>query len=99
MNTSEDSTSALNDSSAMGLVEVLRALPRKEFQSLIKRVDAAVDPAKRIDVASQVARVLLQSSDLKEPGRLGQVAADLLYRLAEAGGRMVVPSPPSGLKP
>lgn len=83
----------------IGLVEVLRALPKREFQALIRRVDAAVDPAKRIDVPSQVARVLLTSGELKEPVRLGRAAADLMTRLAESGGRMKVESAPSGLEP
>ncbi len=91
--------SALDAIDAMGLVQVLRALPKKEFQSLIGRVDAAVDPAKRIDVPSQVARVLLTSAELREPSRLGRASAELLVRLAEARGRMTVESAPTGLEP
>jgi len=90
---------ALDQSDAMGLVQVLRALPKKEFQSLIRRVDAAVDPAKRIDVPSQVARVLLNSVELREPKRLGKASAELLIRLAESGGRMKVEKAPPGLEP
>ncbi len=93
------SESAVVSTETLGLVEVLRALPKKEFQSLITRVDAAVDPNKRIDVASQVARVLLQLPELKDPARLGQAAADLLVNVAEAGGMMNVTSAPSGLEP
>lgn len=90
---------ATDDAQAMGLVQVLRALPKKEFQSLIRRIDAAVDPAKRIDVPSQVARVLLTSVELREPARLGRASAELLVRLAEQGGRMVVENAPPGLEP
>ena len=64
-------------SQAFGLVAVLRALPKKEFTSLIRRVDASVDPAKRIDVPSQVARALLMSPEFREPGRHGRAAAEL----------------------
>jgi hypothetical protein len=96
----QSSTESLNSGvEAMGLVEVLRALPKREFQSLIQRIDAAVDPAKRIDVPSQVARVLLTSGELKEPARLGRAAAELMVRLAEAGGQMKVDSAPPGLEP
>lgn len=91
--------SALEQADAMGLVQVLRALPKKEFQSLIRRIDAAVDPAKRIDVPSQVARVLLTCVELREPARMGRASADLMIRLAEAGGRMSVENAPPGLEP
>lgn len=94
-----EADSALDKVEAMGLVQVLRALPKKEFQSLIRRVDAAVDPAKRIDVPSQVARVLLTSAELREPARLGRASAELMVRLAEAGGRMNVENAPPGLEP
>lgn len=80
-----------------GLVQVLRALPKKEFNALIRRIDAAVDPAKRIDVPSQVARALLLSADLRDPSRLGEVSAELLARLAEAGGYLTVEALPPGL--
>lgn len=89
----------MEDTEAVGLVQVLRALPKKEFQSLIRRIDAAVDPAKRIDVPSQVARVLLTSVELREPARLGRASAELLVRLAQQGGRMIVDNAPPGLDP
>lgn len=94
-----ESENALTAPEAMGLVQVLRALPKKEFQSLIRRIDAAVDPAKRIDVPSQVARVLLTSGELREPARLGRASADLMVSLAQAGGRLQVDSSPAGLEP
>ncbi len=82
---------------AVGLVEILRSLPKKEFNALIRRIDAAVDPAKRIDVPSQVARALLLSADLRDPSRLGPAAEELLIHLAEAGGRLTVEAAPPGL--
>lgn len=97
--TEAESSSALDDADAAGLVQVLRALPKKEFQSLIRRIDAAVDPAKRIDVPSQVARVLLTSVELREPARLGRASSELLIRLAEEGGSMLVEKAPPGLDP
>lgn len=83
----------------LGLVHILRSLPKKEFTSLIHRVDAAVDPAKRIDVPSQVARALLMSPEFREPTRNGRAAAELMIRLAESKGRLVVDAPPPGLEP
>lgn len=97
--TNESTESSFDDPEPMGLVQALRTLPKKEFSALIRRVDAAVDPAKRIDVPSQVARVLLLAPELREPERLGRAAADLLIRLAEAGGTITVDSPPAGLDP
>lgn len=87
------------DGQSLALVSILRSLPKKEFTSLIRRVDAAVDPAKRIDVPSQVARTLLMSPELREPGRHGRAAHELMVRLAEARGRLVVEAPPPGLEP
>jgi len=90
---------ASDEDQTLGLVTILRALPKKEFTSLIGRVDAAVDPAKRIDVPSQVARALLMSPEFREPGRHGRAAAELMIRLAEAKGRLTVEAPPPGLEP
>ncbi len=97
--TEDQKSSALEEAGGIGLVEVLRALPKKEFQALIRRVDAAVDPAKRIDVPSQVARVLLTSVELREPARLGRASAELMIRLAEAGGRIEAENLPPGVDP
>lgn len=85
------------EAEALGLVSVLRALPKKDFTALIRRVDASVDPAKRIDVPSQVARTLLMAPELREPSRLGRPGAELLVRLAEAGGRLTLDAAPPGL--
>ncbi len=95
-NRGEESTNPVD---FMGLVHVLRALPKKDFQMLIRRIDAAVDPAKRIDVPSQVARLLLNSVELREPGRLGRASAELLIKTAQVGGVFRVESAPAGLEP
>src|SRR5690606_19278095 len=86
-----------DEGQAIGLVQILRSLPKKEFASLVRRIDVAVDPAKRIDVPAQVARALLLSAELRDPGRLGDSAAELLFRIAEAGGRLRVDAAPPGL--
>ena len=86
-----------DEGQAIGLVQILRSLPKKEFASLVRRIDVAVDPAKRIDVPAQVARALLLSAELRDPARLGHQAAELMFRMAEAGGRLRVDAPPPGL--
>lgn len=86
-----------DEGQAIGLVQVLRALPKKDFAALVRRIDVAVDPAKRIDVPSQVARALLLAPELRDPIRLGDAAAELLHRIAEAGGRLRVDASPPGL--
>lgn len=96
---SKGNEGALHASRGRGLVEVLRSLPKKEFNALVTRVDAAVDPAKRIDIPSQVARALLLSADLREPSRMGRPAEELMNRLAEAGGLLEVEAAPPGLEP
>ncbi|HSC88053.1 MAG TPA: hypothetical protein VLC09_12310, partial [Polyangiaceae bacterium] len=93
-----DDQDGADDGQSLSLVTILRSLPKKEFTSLIRRVDAAVDPAKRIDVPSQVARALLLAPELREPARLGRAAAELTIRLAESKGRLVVDAPPPGLE-
>lgn len=93
----DETDNEFDETQPIGLVQALRLLSKKDFNALIKRIDAAVDPAKRIDVPSQVARVLLLSADLKEPSRLGRAAADLLQRVADVGGRLVVDAVPPGL--
>ena len=48
----------------------MRQLPERELESLIERLKIRVDEAKRIDVPSQVARVLLQLPELRDPAVL-----------------------------
>lgn len=84
------------EADALSLVSILRALPKKDFNALIRKVEASVDPAKRIDVPSQVARTLIMLPELREPSRAGKVAAEILYRLAEARGRLLLDSIPQG---
>ncbi|HTU56847.1 MAG TPA: hypothetical protein VMF89_00410, partial [Polyangiales bacterium] len=84
---------------AIRLVEVLRQLPERELESLIERLKIKVDEAKRIDVPSQVARVLLQLPELRDPAILPGPTRELLYRIAEAQGVLVTPSLPAAVEP
>jgi len=80
------------------LDQILRALPTSELNALIRRLGIRIDPQKRIDPPSQVARALVGIPDVRDPSRLQPSSRELLYRVAEAGGTLVVPSLPSGLE-
>ncbi len=81
------------------LVDVLRALPAKELSSLIERLGIRIDTAKRLDTPSQVARALVAIPDLREPSRLPPASVDLLHRVAEAKGTLLVTAVPPSLEP
>ena len=87
------------DASARRLDVILRALPESELASLVKRMGIRIDPAKRIDAASQAARALVGLPDVRDPSRLPALSRELLHRVAEAGGILLVPSLPAGLEP
>jgi hypothetical protein len=78
---------------------ILRALPDRELDALVRRLGIRIDPAKRIDGPSQVARVLVGLPDVRDPSRLPAASRELLHRIAEAGGTLLVPSLPVGLEP
>ncbi|HRI70074.1 MAG TPA: hypothetical protein PK156_37850 [Polyangium sp.] len=81
------------------LDHILRALPSTELTALVRRLGIRIDPQKRIDPPSQVARALVGIPDVRDPSRLQPSSRELLYRVAEAGGALVVPSLPAGLEP
>jgi hypothetical protein len=87
-----------SDASPRRLVDILRALPKEELLALISRMGIRIDAAKRIDPASQVARILVGLPDVRDPARLSTASRELLHRIAEAGGTLVVPSLPVGLE-
>lgn len=87
------------DTSPRRLDEILRALPETELRSLISRMGIRIDPAKRIDGPSQVARSLVGIPDVRDPSRLSTASRELLHRIAEAGGSLIVTSLPAGLEP
>lgn len=78
---------------------ILRSLPDSELASLIKRMAIRIDPGKRIDTPSQVARSLVGLPDVRDTSRLSASSRELLHRIAEAGGALLVPSLPAGLEP
>ena len=81
------------------LVDILRALPAGELDALISRLGVRIDAAKRIDASSQVARALVALPDLRDPSRLSPACVELLHRVAEARGALVVATVPPALEP
>ncbi|MBX3262047.1 MAG: hypothetical protein KF782_20350 [Labilithrix sp.] len=81
------------------LVDILKALPKSELESLVSRLGVRIDPAKRLDPPAQIARALVALPELRDPARLPAPSVELLHRVAEARGVLVVPSVPPALQP
>ncbi len=81
------------------LVDILRALPPAELNALIARLGVRIDPAKRIDPPSQLARALVSLPELRDPSRLPHASLELLHRVAEARGLLIVTTVPPALEP
>lgn len=90
---------ARHASGALQLIEVLRALPKRELDSLIQRLRIRIDAAKRIDVPSQVARALLMLPEVRDPTQLPRPTLELLYRIAEHQGVLRVDVLPPAVEP
>jgi hypothetical protein len=69
------------------------------LEGIVQRLGVRIDGAKRLDPAAQVARALVALPELRDPARLHPAAVDLLHRVAEARGSLVVPSVPPALEP
>jgi hypothetical protein len=74
-------------------------LPSGELDSLIGRLGITIVAAKRIDTPAQVARALASLPEIRDPSRLPNASAELLHRIAEARGSLVVQAIPMGLEP
>lgn len=81
------------------LVDILKALPDAELGSLVSRLGVRIDAAKRLDPPQQIARALVALPDLRDPSRLPQASVELLHRIAEARGTLVVQAVPPALQP
>lgn len=81
------------------LVDVLRQLPDAELDGLVQRLRIAIDGAKRIDGPSQVARALVMLPEVRDPSVLNGPTRELLFRVAEARGSLVVSSLPAAVGP
>lgn len=84
---------------ALRLVDVLRQLPARELGSLIDRLRIPIDESKRIDRPSQVARALVALPELRDPTQFPGPTRELLYRIAEAKGSLIVESLPPAVEP
>lgn len=81
------------------LVDILKALPSAELNSLVSRLGVRIDPAKRLDPPAQIARALVALPELREPARLPQASVELLHRVAEARGALIVSALPPAMPP
>src|SRR6478672_8600700 len=81
------------------LVDILQALPSGELDSLIARLGISIVAAKRIDTPAQVARALVALPEVRDTARLPGASAELVHRIAEARGSLMVQSIPMGLEP
>jgi hypothetical protein len=81
------------------LVDILKALPEAELSSLAGRLGVRIDPAKRLDPPAQIARALVALPDIRDSSRLPQASVELLHRIAEARGTLVVGAVPPALQP
>lgn len=81
------------------LVDILKALPKSELESLVARLGVRIDPAKRLDPPAQIARALVTLPELRDPSRLPPASFELLHRVAEARGTLIVPALPPGMQP
>ncbi len=81
------------------LVEILKALPEAELASLVSRLGVRIDAAKRLDPPQQIARALVALPDIRDPSRLPHASVELLHRIAEARGTLVVQAVPPALQP
>jgi hypothetical protein len=85
-------------SPARRLDSILRALPPREIDALVERMGIRIDDKKRIDGPAQVARALVRLPDVREPSRLPPPSAELLRRIAESNGSLLVVTLPAGLE-
>ncbi len=81
------------------LVDILKALPDAELSSLVSRLGVRIDPAKRLDPPQQIARALVALPDVRDPSRLPPASVELLHRVAEARGTLIVSAVPPALQP
>ncbi len=84
---------------AVGLTDVLHALPERELELLVTRLGIHIDPAKRIDIPSQIARALVSVPELRDLSHFPAPTRELVHRIAEAQGVLFVPSLPPAVEP
>ena len=93
----ESKTKKVAPRSPTRLVDVLRALPARELEALATRIGATLDRAKRIDPPMQIARLLASPGELRDLQRFSSAAVQVIRRIADAGGVLLVEALPQGL--
>ena len=81
------------------LVDILRSVPPAELQSLVQRLGVPIDPQKRIDASAQIARLLVALPEVRDTTTLPAASGELLRRVAEARGSLLVSSLPQAVEP
>ncbi len=81
------------------LIDALRALPLRTFETLVKTARVKIDLNKRIDAPTQVARAIVNQSLARDPSSLGTAATELLYRVTAQGGVLVTTEVPPHSEP
>lgn len=84
---------------SLGLLDILKALPRREFEGLILRTGLTIDAAKRIEPAVQLARSLVSMPEIRDMRNLPPASVELLRRVAEAGGVLHASRLPTATEP
>jgi hypothetical protein len=79
------------------LEAMLRSFDDPALRALASRIGVRIDPAKRIDGVTQVARAIVQAPEIREPSSLGAPAAALFHAVAAARGTLRVGAVPQGL--
>ena len=84
---------------ALRLEQVLRLLPARELQAIVEGLRINIDRGKRIDAPAQVARALVCLPEARDPACLPETARQLLHRIVEAKGVLLVSALPSAVEP
>jgi hypothetical protein len=99
MTRSRSSTPPGNRSRALRLEQVLRLLPARELTAIVEGLRINIDRGKRIDAPAQVARALVCLPEARDPSCLPETARQLLHRIIEAKGVLLVNALPSAVEP
>ncbi len=81
------------------LVDILRDLPEPERDALVARHGITIDPGKRIDAPTQMARALVSTRELHDAKNFPPASVELLHRIVEGRGRLISRNLPGALQP
>ncbi len=78
------------------LIDVVADMSEAQQTSLIERHRFDIDPAKRVDIPTQISRALAYRGELRDPTRLEPAARALLTRVVLADGILLASASPAG---